>query len=135
MTEYKDILNKLTISDLKELIRRYMKEVKIKITGLKKEELIEHILKHTEYKDKKIVSKIVNVDYNISSYSRNIKEINKPIEKEINKSKSKTKKTVYTEHELKTIDKMEKLYGVDFTEKVYGKDYIDLKKSKENKKK
>jgi hypothetical protein len=45
---YKDILNKMTVSDLKALIKKYMSHVKITVTGKKKDELIKHILKHTK---------------------------------------------------------------------------------------
>jgi hypothetical protein len=55
--EYENMLNKFSVLELKGIIKTYMAEVKIVMTGKKKSQLIEHILKHTELKDGKIVLK------------------------------------------------------------------------------
>jgi hypothetical protein len=60
--EYENMLKKLSIKDLKSLIKTYMKEIKITITGKKKKELVEHILKHTEFKNNKITLKSKTFD-------------------------------------------------------------------------
>jgi hypothetical protein len=55
--EYENMLNKFSVLELKGIIKTYMKEIKITSSKKKKSELIEHILKHTELKDGKIVLK------------------------------------------------------------------------------
>jgi hypothetical protein len=76
---YKNLLNNLDIKTLKKLISVYMKHVKITISKKTKNELIEHILKHTELKDNKIISK--NIEF-IGPY------------KDINQNKTDIKKYV-----------------------------------------
>lgn len=55
--DYKSMLSKLSIIQLKQIIKQYMTAVKIVVSKKSKEELIEHILKHTEFRNNKITIK------------------------------------------------------------------------------
>jgi len=56
-TNYKELLNVLTVKQLKTLIRDYMNHMKITVSKKKKNELISHLLEHTEIRNEKIVLK------------------------------------------------------------------------------
>lgn len=63
MQEYKKHLNSLTVKSLKELIKKYMNHVKIIVSKKTKNQLIEHIMEHTELKNNMIVLK--NTEFNL----------------------------------------------------------------------
>lgn len=55
--KYKYLLNSLTIKDLKQIISSYMSHIDIRVQGMKKNVLIENIMKHTRHKDGEIILK------------------------------------------------------------------------------
>ena len=57
MIKYEDFLKKLSVKELKTIVKAYLKHVNIKLTKVKKGELIEHLLKHTEFENGEIVTK------------------------------------------------------------------------------
>lgn len=59
--DYEKLLNNLSVKELKDIVKLYMKEVKIVYSKMKKDELIQHILKHTSFDGQSIKSKVVNV--------------------------------------------------------------------------
>ena len=54
MDDYKEFLMKMNVTDLKDLVRRYNLKTKIKMTGIKKIDLINQIHTHTHMKDGRI---------------------------------------------------------------------------------
>jgi hypothetical protein len=85
--EYENMLKKLSIKDLKSLIKTYMKEIKITITGKKKKELVQHILNNTEFKNNKITLKSKTFDLPEKQQDDKIKKpsgINRKIFKFVN---------------------------------------------------
>ena len=54
MDDYKEFLMKMNLTDLKDLVRRYNLKTKIKMTGIKKVDLINQIHTHTHMKDGRI---------------------------------------------------------------------------------
>ena len=63
MDEYKQLLSKMSVKDLKSLVRAYMADVKITMTKKKKHELIEILLDHTELIKGEIATKKIKIDY------------------------------------------------------------------------
>lgn len=85
MDDYKEYLMGLTVSDLKDIIRRYNLTTKIKMTGVKKIDLIKSLHTHTHMKKGKIQVK----DDLIST----LKIQKKPLtEKQVAAQKVRTKK-------------------------------------------
>jgi hypothetical protein len=62
MEDYRNLLNLLDISSLKAFVKKYMTHVKILVSKKKKEELIEHIMEHTELRDGKVFLKLGEFD-------------------------------------------------------------------------
>lgn len=60
--EYKNFLNSLSLNAIKKFIKTYMAHVKIVMTRKGKDELIKHIMKHTQLKGDKIVLKKASFD-------------------------------------------------------------------------
>lgn len=73
INEYKNMLKKLNVKDLKHFISVYMSHVKIKVSGKKKQELIEHILTHTDLINGKI--KIKDSVFDIPVNTKDIKKL------------------------------------------------------------
>jgi hypothetical protein len=93
MDDYKKMLNSLDILSLKSFIRKYMSHVKILVSKKKKEELIEHIMKHTELRNGKVVLKSGEFDIP-AKVKKEIKEVKEVKEKEPKKVKEpKVEKT------------------------------------------
>ena len=97
MDDYKKMLNSLDVLSLKAFIRKYMSNVKIIVSKKKKEELIEHIMKHTELRNGKVVLKSGEFDIP-AKVKKEIKEVKEVKEKEPKKVKEpkveKTKREV-----------------------------------------
>ena len=73
---YKDYLNSKSVPALKEIIRNYMKHVKINVSGKKKSELVAHILSHTDYQNGSIVAKASEIQQaNIQEQPAKVKKI------------------------------------------------------------
>ena len=79
-TNYRELLNVLTVKQLKVLIRDYMNHLKIIVKKKKKDELIFNLLQHTELRNEKIVLK--------DNFKR---DLPKPKEKTKPQPKEKTK--------------------------------------------
>jgi hypothetical protein len=62
MDDYKKMLNSLDVKGLKGFVKQYMGHLKITVSKKTKAELIEHIMKHTELKNNKVVLKDVEFD-------------------------------------------------------------------------
>lgn len=99
MVPYEDFLKKLSIKELKTIVKAYLKHVKIKLTRVKKGELIEHLLKHTTYENGEIVTKSDLID-------------NLDLDDVISDVEEKKKKAPLTEKQLKDKeDKARKEYS------------------------
>jgi hypothetical protein len=99
MVPYEDFLKKLSVKELKTIVKAYLKHVKIRLTKVKKGELIEHLLKHTTYENGEIVTKSDLID-------------NLDLDDVISDIDEKKRKTPLTEKQLKDKeDKARKEYS------------------------
>jgi hypothetical protein len=92
MEEYKKYLKSKKVVELKNIARSYIKHVKFAFTGVKKGELINHLLKHTMLEDGKI--KVIDSDVPVKVLIKGKDEdaVKKMIEKvDITNIKEKTK--------------------------------------------
>lgn len=120
MEEYKKLLNGLDLKSLKGFIKKYMKHVKILVSKKKKEELIEHIMEHTELRDGKVFLKITDFDL-----PEKIKQ--EPKEPKEKKEKKEPKKEELLDKILKSEKQKEKDKD-KITEKVVDKQINELEK-------
>lgn len=94
MSEYKELLNKMKVSELKQIIRAYMKDVKITMNKKKKNELIAVLLEHTDLIDGEITTKKIEIDIDDiinEKEKKHIKKEKKHIKKETKNIKKETK--------------------------------------------
>ena len=85
MSDYKKLLNALTLTNIKALVRTYISHVKFTVAKKTKDELIEHIMKHTELVDGKVKTKLISFDM-----VKNKEKVKK--EKVVKEKKEKPKK-------------------------------------------
>jgi hypothetical protein len=76
-SDIKDKLDKLSIKKLKEIIREYNLHYVIKVSGLKKKDIIEKMVEHLIYEDDKIKSKNPEFTKDIPKSKEIIKEYRK----------------------------------------------------------
>jgi hypothetical protein len=62
MVEYRDFLNKMSVSDIKKLIKAYMADVKITMSKKNKKQLIDILLEHTDLINGEITTKKIEID-------------------------------------------------------------------------
>jgi len=95
---YEEYLKSLTITNIKKIATHYNKFVNIEVGKKTKKELIQHLLKHTEYD-------IKTNNINLKKEYLNTKEVSKPkeVSKEVSKKETKPKEQSKT-IQSKTID-------------------------------
>ena len=86
MSDYKKLLNALTLTNIKGLVRTYISHVKFTVAKKSKDELIEHIMKHTELVGGKVKTKSVSFDM--------VKNKEKVVKEKVVKEKVKKEKVV-----------------------------------------
>jgi hypothetical protein len=111
---YKDFLNSQSVDQLKNIIRTYMSKVKIVMSKKKKEELIDHIMMHTNYVNNKIVLKEHSFDI--------------PAKREVKKKEVKKEEKPKEVKKEQLIDKVEKNLKLKKEEEFLN----DYKKSSDN---
>jgi hypothetical protein len=139
MEEYKKLLNGLDVKSLKAFIKKYMSHVKILVSKKKKEELIEHILEHTELRDGKVISKSgeFNLPTKIKQEPKEKKEPKKEEPKKEEPKKEKPKEEPKKEELLDKVLRFDKEKEKDkdkITEKVVNKQIKELEKIVNNNK-
>jgi hypothetical protein len=110
MSDYKKLLNALTLTNIKALVRTYISHVKIVMSKKSKDELIEHIMKHTELVDGKVKTKPISFDM-----VKNKEKVVKEKKEKPKKDDEKPKKVVKEKKEKKEEEKKEKMKEFDET--------------------
>lgn len=117
--DYLTKLKKLKVDQLKNIVRHYLQHLNIKLTGIKKDYLIFHLLKHTELIDNKIYVKskpIGDTVKDVYNKKPNKTKDEKPIDKMTNEELLKKYKRDHTE-KVKPVKKV-KLLSADKPEYV-----------------
>jgi len=115
MEEYKTYLQSLSRKELQDIARAYMAHVEFKYTEIKKNDIIDHLLKHTER---------VNDVIKIKEYIINTDDIIKGVP--ISQIKKKLEKDNLSESEKKRIRKLLTLSGFDGKINLYETERDDL---------
>lgn len=132
---YKDFLNSQSVDQLKNIIRTYMSKVKIVMSKKKKEELIEHIMMHTNYVNNKIVLKEHSFDIPAKQEvkKKEVKKEEKP--KEVKKEQliDKVEKNLKSKEEQNFLDDYNKsLKNLEESKDYLGDKYKEFKKTLED---
>jgi hypothetical protein len=106
MSDYKKLLNALTLTNIKALVRTYISHVKIVMSKKSKDELIEHIMKHTELVDGKIKTKPISFDM-VKNKEKVVKEKKEKPKKDDEKPKKVVKEKKDKKKEEEKIEMME----------------------------
>jgi hypothetical protein len=94
MDDYKKMLNSLDMKTLKGFVKQYMSHLKITTSKKTKDELIEHIMKHTELRNGKVVLKDVEFD----TPKAKTKEIKEVKDKKVKERKEQKYKKINEEY-------------------------------------
>jgi hypothetical protein len=113
MSDYKKLLNALTLTNIKALVRTYISHVKIVMSKKSKDELIEHIMKHTELVDGKVKTKPISFDMVKNKEKVKKEKVVKEKKEKPKKDDEKPKKVVKEKKEKKEEEKKEKMEEFD----------------------
>jgi len=133
MSDYKKLLNALTLTNIKALVRTYISHVKFTVAKKTKDELIEHVMKHTELVDGKVKTKPISFDMVKNKEKVKKEKVVKEKKEKAKKDDEKPKKVVKEKKEKAKKDD-DDFYNQK-TQSVFKRDVVEKYKSPEESKK